>query len=124
MNSVSFGFDGTHFASGGEDGGVLWEIGGRGVIRYKLQAPVQKVVYNPITHLILSCADGQFGLCTLETKQVRWYWSFSPAFCAVLLVFYHADTVPNESHRSPSTRSAGRWSQLLGLQTERSWHLA
>lgn len=114
VTSVSFGYDGTHFASGGVDGGVLWEISGRGVVRYKLQSPIQCVKYNPVSHLILSCADGQLGLCMLHNKQVDTSYKLfvsennQDIECMYCLIIC----------RSPNIKCLENFCRLLGHRTE------
>lgn len=68
---VHFSFDGQRFASGGSDKiVVIWKITGQGLLKYNHTASIQTVKYNPVTLLLASCSEVDFGLWTPEQKQV------------------------------------------------------
>ncbi|XP_022648353.1 intraflagellar transport protein 122 homolog isoform X1 [Varroa destructor] len=68
---LSYASDGQRFASGGADKMVIiWTPQLEGILKYSHTDSLQCLSYNPITHQLLSCATGDFGIWSWEQKSV------------------------------------------------------
>ena len=72
VTSVSYSYDGQHFASGGADRVVvIWKASGQGKLKYNHSAPIQRVKYSPTSFALASCSDSDFGIWSPDRKQVQ-----------------------------------------------------
>ena len=80
--TVDYSADGSHFASGGADRMVIiWTSRGKGKCKYPHNDTIQKVKYNPATHLLASCSAADFGLWSPEVDSVTKYKQGSKILC-------------------------------------------
>ncbi|XP_003739464.1 intraflagellar transport protein 122 homolog [Galendromus occidentalis] len=68
---LSYASDGQRFASGGADKMVIiWTPQLEGILKYSHTDSLQCLAHNPVTHQLLSCASGDFGIWSWEQKSV------------------------------------------------------
>ena len=69
--TVSYGREGSKFASGGADNTVIiWNSRGEGVLKYTHSDSIQVVAHNPCCDQLASCTEGDFGLWSSTAKSV------------------------------------------------------
>ena len=69
--TVSYGREGSKFASGGADNTVIiWNSKGEGVLKYTHSDSIQVVAHNPCCDQLASCTEGDFGLWSSTAKSV------------------------------------------------------
>jgi len=69
--TVSYGREGSKFASGGADNTVIiWNSKGEGVLKYTHSESIQVVAHNPCCDQLASCTEGDFGLWSSTAKSV------------------------------------------------------
>jgi intraflagellar transport protein 122 len=69
--TVSYGREGTKFASGGADSTVIiWNSRGEGVLKYTHSDSIQVVAHNPACDQLASCTESDFGLWSSTAKSV------------------------------------------------------
>ena len=69
--TVSYGREGSRFASGGADNTVIiWNSKGDGILKYTHSESIQVVAHNPACDQLASCTEGDFGLWSSTAKSV------------------------------------------------------
>ncbi|VDO39983.1 unnamed protein product [Haemonchus placei] len=70
--AVAWSHDGETFASGSLDRSViLWTGQHEGTLKYSHSDAIQCLAFSPVTSLLLSCAIGDFGLWSVDEKNVQ-----------------------------------------------------
>lgn len=68
---VAYAANGKRFASGGADKQVIiWSPKGEGVLKYQHSDSIQSLAYNPVSHILASCTETDFGIWAPEQKSV------------------------------------------------------
>lgn len=71
VNCVEYSPDGKRFASGGADNTVIvWSNKGEGIVKYQHKQSIQALAYNPLTNVLASISNLDWGLWSIEQPKV------------------------------------------------------
>ena len=80
---VVYSKDGLRFASGSADKTVvIWSTSCEGLLRYTHKDPIQFLAFNPVLNSLASITNGDFGLWTLDQRNVSKFEIPSKGLCA------------------------------------------
>ena len=69
--TISYSKDGQRLASGGADNcTIIWSEEGKGILKFSHTDSVQAVAYNPVSDLLASCSNVDFGFWSSKEKKV------------------------------------------------------
>eukprot|EP00796_Vickermania_ingenoplastis_P004923 gene4924-3535_t len=71
INCVDYSPDGKRIASGGSDNLVIiWSSKGEGIVKYQHKQSIQALAHNPVTNVLASVSNVDWGLWTMEQSKV------------------------------------------------------
>lgn len=83
VNCVDYSPDGRRIASGGADNTVIiWSSKGEGIVKYQHKQSIQALAHNPVTGVLASVSNIDWGLWSLDQSKVSKRQIPSKGLCA------------------------------------------
>ena len=124
--AVAWSKDGTRLASGGADhAAVVWDAAaGRGTLKFHHETSVQALAFNPVSNVLASCSNADFGLWAPDARKVAKFQVESKILAAAWSSDGLRLALGHESGEVALRDADGRGMTLVGRGEAPAWCLA